>query len=209
MSAPTDPQPFSPGPPFCDPGRKDLILRSSDGAAFYVHRIVLSLTSPVFEDMFSVSQPDSKHGVPEVLMPHTAAVLERVLRFFYPGTQPVVETLGQLREILDILVDRYNVESVVALGRMHLRAYIAPQPVGAFAVAAHRGWNDLALEAAKACLKLPLRAWDRDPPEELRYITGTLYQRLIQYHYRCGQAGKQAISILSDDYPFRTHTNSG
>jgi hypothetical protein len=142
-------------------------------------------------------------------MPHTAVVLERVLRFFYPGTQPVVETLGQLREILEVLVDRYNVESVVALGQMHLRVYIVSQPVGAFAVAARQGWNDLALEAAKECLKLPLRAWDRDPPEELRYITGTLYQRLIQYHYRCGQAAKQATSIPSDGHPFRTRTNSG
>ncbi|KAF8184135.1 hypothetical protein K438DRAFT_1125187 [Mycena galopus ATCC 62051] len=86
MSAPTDPQPLSSGLPFCDRGRKDLILGSSDNAAFYVHRLVLSLASPVFEDMFNVSQPDSKHGVPEVLMPHTAVVLERVLRFFYPGT---------------------------------------------------------------------------------------------------------------------------
>ncbi|KAJ7839175.1 hypothetical protein B0H13DRAFT_1650320 [Mycena leptocephala] len=183
MSAPTDPPPFSPGSPFCDPGRKDLILRSLDGAAFYVHRLVLSLASPVFEDMLSLSQPDLKHGVPEVLMPHAAVMLEPVLRFFYLGAQPVVETLGQLREILEILVDRHNVESVIALGRMHLRAYIVSQPVGAFAVAAHQGWNDLVLEAAKECLKLPLRAWDRDPPEELRHIPATLYQRLIQYHY--------------------------
>jgi hypothetical protein len=116
-------------------------------------------------------------------MPRTAVMLEPVLRFFYLGAQPVVETLGQLREILEILVDRHNVESVIALGRMHLRVYIVSQPVGAFAVAAHQGWNDLALEAAKECLKLPLRAWNRDPPEELRHIQATLYQRLIQYHY--------------------------
>ncbi|KAJ7874651.1 hypothetical protein B0H13DRAFT_1894474 [Mycena leptocephala] len=70
------------------------------------------------------------------------------------GTLPT-STLGQLREILEILVDRHNVESVIALGRMHLRVYIVSQPVGAFAVAAHQG---LALKAAKECLKLPPRA---------------------------------------------------
>ncbi|KAJ6552949.1 hypothetical protein B0H19DRAFT_888920, partial [Mycena capillaripes] len=184
--------PFTTQPPFCDPSRGDLILRSSDGVAFYVHRLVLSLASPIFEDMFAVAQPDSKDedAVPEVRMPHAAGVLDRVLRFFYPGAQPIVEGLGQLREILEILVDRYNVESVVPHGRSHLRAYIVSEPVGAFAVAARHGWNDLAMEAAKECLKLPLRASDFEAPEELKYIPATLYQRLVQYHYRAGEVGR-------------------
>lgn len=59
-----------------------------------------------------------------------------------------------------------------------------------FAVAARHGWNDLALETAKECLKLPLRASDYDGPEELKYVPAILYQRLVQYHYRCGEAGR-------------------
>lgn len=122
MSGVADSPPFPPRPPFCDPSRGDIILRSSDGAGFYVHRLGLSLASPVFEDMFAVTQPDSKDedGVPEVHMRHIAVVLDRVLRFLYPGAQPLVESLGQLRESLEILVDRYNVQSVVPHGMSHL-----------------------------------------------------------------------------------------
>lgn len=125
--------------------------------------------------MFTVAWPDSKEEVPEVSMPHSGAVLDRVLRFFYPGAQPAVDNLGQLREILEIIIDRYGVESVVTHGRAHLRQYIVSQPVGAFAVAARHGWSDLAREAAKECLKLPLRASDYEAPEELRYVSGTTY----------------------------------
>ncbi|KAF8184125.1 hypothetical protein K438DRAFT_1974711 [Mycena galopus ATCC 62051] len=190
MSAPTDPQPLSPGLSLCDPGRKDLTLCSSDGAAFYVHRLVLSLASPVFEDMFDVSQPDSKQGAPEVLMPHTAVVLEWVLQFFYPGTQLVVETLGQLHEILEILIDTTLSRSLHSAGcaspRVH-RLAARRRLCGGCSSAMDRfssGGGKRMAEDAPA-------AWDRDLPEELRYITGTLYQRLMQYHYRCGQAGKQ------------------
>ncbi|OJT03115.1 hypothetical protein TRAPUB_6303 [Trametes pubescens] len=41
----------------------DLILRSSDNIDFHVHRIILTLASPVFAGMFTTPQPpDTNSG---------------------------------------------------------------------------------------------------------------------------------------------------
>jgi BTB/POZ domain len=45
----------------------DVILRSSDHVDFYVYKIVLSLVSPFFEDMFSLPQPPNRTEPPQHL----------------------------------------------------------------------------------------------------------------------------------------------
>ncbi|KAI0037504.1 hypothetical protein FA95DRAFT_1506898, partial [Auriscalpium vulgare] len=42
--------------PFDDP-HTDIILQSSDGTLFHVHKVILSLASPVFSDMLRLAQP--------------------------------------------------------------------------------------------------------------------------------------------------------
>ncbi|KAJ7739358.1 hypothetical protein B0H16DRAFT_1729451 [Mycena metata] len=83
---------ISPGPalflaqyPFANAPGADTILRSADGVDFYVHRAILSLVSPVFEMMFQLPQPDDAPAVPVIDVQELSAVLDRVLRFFYPG----------------------------------------------------------------------------------------------------------------------------
>jgi len=47
------------------PPDADVILRASGGKEFHAHKLVLSLASPVFRDMFSVPQPpQSPHNSP-------------------------------------------------------------------------------------------------------------------------------------------------
>ncbi|KAJ7681351.1 hypothetical protein B0H17DRAFT_894613, partial [Mycena rosella] len=173
--------------PFRDAGA-DLILRSSDGVEFHVYRAVLWLLSPVFRDMFTLPQPDSEPKVPDVRMPESGVVLHRVLRFCYPGAEPIVQTLGQLAEILEILVQRYDMKSMVPLGQVYLSRYIESDPLGSFAVAARHNWEGLVSSAAKKCLELPLRAPNYKAPEELKYISGTTYHCLIRYHHLAAEA---------------------
>ncbi|KAJ7442008.1 hypothetical protein FB451DRAFT_1057840 [Mycena latifolia] len=184
MSDPSPSTTLIPGPPFRDPGA-DLILRSSDGVEFHVHRVVLGLLSHIFRDMFALPQPDSETGIPEVRMPESGVVLDRILRFCYPGAEPVVQTLGQLQEILQILGDKYA-----------LRGFIQSEPLGSFAVAARHSWPELALAAARECLRLPLRTSCYQAPLELDCISGTTYHSLFQYHYRCGMAAQNVCQNL-------------
>lgn len=65
---------FIPGPPF-DSTDADVILRSSDGTDFHLHRVILSLVSPVLGAMFSLPQPDPAPKVPVVQVAEGAAML--------------------------------------------------------------------------------------------------------------------------------------
>ncbi|KAJ7154121.1 hypothetical protein C8R46DRAFT_1118734 [Mycena filopes] len=50
---------FAPRAPF-DDATADVILHSWDGADFHVHRLVLSLASPFFKDMFALPQSNTE-----------------------------------------------------------------------------------------------------------------------------------------------------
>ncbi|KAJ7191382.1 hypothetical protein GGX14DRAFT_481463 [Mycena pura] len=197
MSDAPVPPPFVSRAPFHGPGG-DVILRSSDGVDFYVYRIILSLTSPIFEHMFSSPQPQLESAtLPVVHMAESAIILDRSLRFFYPGAEPVVDNLDQLCDILELLIGKYDTQSLVHLGQRFLRDYIDAEPLGCFAVAVRQGWQDIAHTAARKCLSLPLLTPTYKLPDLWKHASGTAYYQLLQYHYRCGEAARAAWRDLS------------
>ncbi|KAJ7076994.1 hypothetical protein B0H15DRAFT_862767 [Mycena belliarum] len=186
---------FVPAAPFDDPNA-DVILRSSDGVDFRAHRLVLSLASPIFKQMFQLPQPQSEPEVPIIPLAESVLVLDRFLRFFYPGTESSVPNLEQLREILDIALIKYDMHSLASLGKQYLRSHISDAPVGVYAIACRYGWKDVALDAAKQSLQYPLRAFGA-PPIQLHHITAYHYHTLLAYHTRCGQVATAATSTLT------------
>ncbi|KAJ7140744.1 hypothetical protein C8R44DRAFT_866440 [Mycena epipterygia] len=165
---------------------------------FRVYRVVLSLASPFFKDMFSLPQDDTQPAVPVIPMPETALVLDRLLRFWYPGAEPVpIETLDNLREILEILLFKYDTPFITSRGKELLRGFIGAHPVAVFSIACRHQWRDVALEAAQSSLKLPLRLFDLAPPVELKYTAADTYHRLLQYHSECAKVAA-AVATKSD-----------
>ncbi|KAJ7328081.1 hypothetical protein DFH08DRAFT_967839 [Mycena albidolilacea] len=150
---------FIPGPPF-DSQDADVILRSSDDVDFHLHRAILSLVSSVLGYIFTVPQPDPAPIKPTVEVAEGSAVLNRALRFFYSGVQPVVETLNELGEINSVLVDKYDAESVIPAAKEHLKRYIVDDPLAAYVVAYTIRWEDLGIATARQTLKLRLRSID-------------------------------------------------
>ncbi|KAF8334628.1 uncharacterized protein EI90DRAFT_3288126 [Cantharellus anzutake] len=59
----------------------DVVLRSTDGIDFRVHKCVLSIASPFFSDMFNRLQTDS--GARTIEIGEDAAILDTILRFTY------------------------------------------------------------------------------------------------------------------------------
>jgi hypothetical protein len=124
-------------------------------------------------------------------MAESAVVLDRMLRLWYPGAEPAaIDTLDELKDVLDILISKYDVQSVGHTAKACLRQYLETQPVSVFAIACTHGWKDLARAAARESLKLPLLVLDYDDPPGINNITGRTYHRLLQYHYLCGVAAK-------------------
>ncbi|KAJ6507665.1 hypothetical protein DFH09DRAFT_1000133 [Mycena vulgaris] len=189
------PRAFAPRAPFDEPSA-DVILTSSDGIDFHVQRVVLSLASPVFKDMFRLPQPVDNPEIPRILMAESAVVLDRMLRFFYPGAEPVVSSIGDLREILDIAVLKYDIQYIVPVAKKYLQLYIDTHPIPAFALACRHEWKGLAIDAARSSLKFPVRSFGSDSPPELQYITGNNYHALLQYHAACSTASVATTSSL-------------
>ncbi|KAJ7618357.1 hypothetical protein DFH06DRAFT_1342633 [Mycena polygramma] len=79
---------FVPAFPFANAPGADAILQSSDGADFYVHRHILALPE---------STPAIPSIPPNIPLQENSAVLDRALRFFYPGVlQPPAMTLERV-----------------------------------------------------------------------------------------------------------------
>ncbi|KAJ7231052.1 hypothetical protein B0H12DRAFT_983047, partial [Mycena haematopus] len=176
----------------------DVILRASDGIDFYVHRTILSLVSPVFKTMFTLPQADDPSPTPAVIdVQEESAVLDRALRFFYPGTQLTVGTLEDLKEIIQVLISKYDMQCLALSAQKHLERYVSIAPVAVYVFAYLHRWEDLARAAVKETLKLPMRALDNDTPEGLNLIPADAYHKLLRHHYRCGIAAQKTTRDLS------------
>ncbi|KAJ7628240.1 hypothetical protein DFH06DRAFT_935119, partial [Mycena polygramma] len=169
--------------PFTNSPVADAILRSRDGADFYIVRAILRLVSPVFATMFSLPQPEA---TPEIDMDEDAATLDKVLRFIYPGTHPVVETMDALR-IIDLVIGEYDMQCEIPKAKQYLEKYCSSEYLAVYAVGAKYGWRDVAA-VAKESLKYPIRYFNAEPLPKLVRLTAVAYHHLLHYHYLCGQA---------------------
>ncbi|KAK7024444.1 hypothetical protein VNI00_016295 [Paramarasmius palmivorus] len=74
-----------------DANDADIILQTSDNIHFYFYRLILSLVSPFFKDMFALplsAEQKSSKGIPIVPVTEDSVTLDRTLRFVYPGMEP-------------------------------------------------------------------------------------------------------------------------
>jgi hypothetical protein len=63
-------------------------------------------------------------------MHEDAIPLDRALRFFYPATQPLVATLDELQESIEILISKFDMQCLIPSAKQHLERYIVSQPLG-------------------------------------------------------------------------------
>ncbi|KAJ7473603.1 hypothetical protein B0H11DRAFT_1338868 [Mycena galericulata] len=187
--------PFVPQSPF-DDRNADVILTSSDGIDFHVQRAILSLVSSFFNTMFTLPQPGDDPEVPSISMAESAVVLDRVLRFCYPGAEAVVDSISHLQEILELSLIKYDIQFIVPVAKKYLQTYVDDQPVAAFAIACRYKWEDLAMAAARRSLALPIRSFDLESPPELEYITAKDYHTLLKYHIACATAATNTTTDL-------------
>ena len=76
----------SPLVPFVVPGA-NLIIRSSDLINFRVHKPVLAMASPFFEDLLSLPQPSDSEiidGLPVVQVSEDSELLNSLISILYP-----------------------------------------------------------------------------------------------------------------------------
>lgn len=183
-----------------DDAKADLILRSSDEVPvhFRVFKIILSLASPIFADMFSIPSPsppsEKLHDEVQVvpLSEHSTA-LDIALRHIYPVKRPPKTDTLHCASILAEFSRKYEVEALYRFIIGYLRDGIEHDPVGVYAIAVTYGYGDIGADAARSCLNLP---YSDLQSSYLQYATAEHILELLKYHVACGQA---ASALASSD----------
>ncbi|KAJ7668287.1 hypothetical protein B0H14DRAFT_3073388, partial [Mycena olivaceomarginata] len=122
-------------------------------------------------EMFSLPQPPFEPDVPTLPMVESAVVLDR--------------TLG------------YDMQFIVPFAKRQLWEYIQEHPVAVLAIACRHEWKDLAREATKSSLSVPIRdVCDSPRPSHLNDMTANTYRSLLLYHSHCAQVARVPTSTL-------------
>ncbi|EIM88776.1 uncharacterized protein STEHIDRAFT_119597 [Stereum hirsutum FP-91666 SS1] len=171
----------------------DFILRAFDNVDFRVHKVILSVASPVFESMFALpdSKTDtqySKDGLPVLACPEPAAVLDPVLRFCYPTATPMLTELTALMPLYDA-IDKYCMESLLKTVEAGLISAVDQDPMVAYAFGCRHHLQPVITAAAKASLNTPVGELPFCP--DLERITAAQLYRLHEYHRACRDAASR------------------
>ena len=102
------------------PPESDVILRASGGKELHAHKLILSIASPVFRDMFSIPQPPTESSqLPIVDVDEPPEALEVFLRIIYPISNPPIDDIEKWAPVLR-LADKYDAGVVIDVHREYL-----------------------------------------------------------------------------------------
>ncbi|KAI6164551.1 hypothetical protein EDD17DRAFT_1561129 [Pisolithus thermaeus] len=175
-----------------------VILRTVDNVDFRFYKLLLSLASPFFANMFALPQPpplDSsadqmKYGLPIIPVSESSVILRKLLSF----CSPIYDTDVPALESLDIVMS-YDMKRV---GKFVVNMIVAPhflekEPMRVFAIACRYRAEEETTIAARYMLRFAV--WEPTYVAELDFISGSDYQRLVKYHADCGQAMTQLMRL--------------
>ncbi|KAJ7281373.1 hypothetical protein C8J57DRAFT_1297412 [Mycena rebaudengoi] len=176
----------------------DIILRSSDDVDFHVHKLILSLVSPVFKDMFSLPQgPDSNSGetvggLPVIRVAESQKVLHQILTWCDPRCNPTSALDADEMGILLAATDKYDMAPVTTriagAFQNNLSKLVEAEALRVFAIAYryknYTGMPELIKKAARETLKMKT-PFARVPMKDFNHIPGDVVQRLYVYHAAC------------------------
>ena len=194
---------------------------------FRVHKVILSLASPVFKDTFTFPQPPGQtlyeqHQLPVVEVLDPPEVMDTILRLIYPGVEPPKITELPTLSALFLIADKYNITSIYPTLREILKTflpgrylpdydlpghYIAGHPLWVYIIACRFGFSEEAKEAAKATR--PDSFVSSDDHVDLCHISSTDLFRLIQFVQERERNGRRKIKMLLDPMDMEQDTSCG
>ena len=130
----------------------DVVFRTADGVDFYVYKLVLSLASPFFADMFSLSETDGTNQnliKDPILVPECSKTFDYLLRLCFPVEEPVLRDLSCVVLVLDAAI-KYQLNKPTAIARALLKNFTDSDPSRVFAAACRLGLEEEARAAAMA-----------------------------------------------------------
>lgn len=183
----------------------DVILRSSNYVDFKVFKLLLSMTSPFFKDMFSLPQEavafcqdnNLKDGLPVIQVSEEAKILRVLLSLCYPTGVVDVPILDNLKDI-DLLLDtsiKYSFGQVESCLRAALVApeFLQNNALSVYAIANRHKLDEEAIQAARALTNLSAPILQSNCGSELEYLSAAHLLQLLQYHKICCAAAETSL----------------
>ncbi|KAL1941195.1 hypothetical protein VTO73DRAFT_7407 [Trametes versicolor] len=159
----------------------DLILRSSDNIDFHVHRVILTLASPVLAGMFSIPQPPViGSGRPVVNVSEDGEALDVLLRICYPEPpDPRLKSLDLICRVLGAAM-KYKMKAATVLAKnvIFKPRHLDSCPLKVFVIACRLGLEAEASIAAHRAIDMG-KVDDLCCPE-LDDISAGAYYRLLE-----------------------------
>lgn len=187
----------------------DIILRVTHGPDrrdFQVHKLLLSLTSPFFRDMFTLPQnspPTSTASVIDMTDPLRA--MEVILRLIYHAVDlPAINDLTLLWEVLTV-AEKYDFAIVRSRFRQSLVEFANSDPLRVYAIAYRLGYEDEMKIASSRSTSIHFPGLTK-LPEEFGSIPTNEYHRLILLHQRYRKR-VEAIVLAVNTVPFENPTS--
>ena len=183
----TSETPNSPSVPLClDIPDANFILQSSDHVNFRVHKSVLAMSSPFFQDLLSLPQPpldELVDGLPVLHVPEDSDLLNSLVSLLYPihRVKP-----GPYQKVFALLAacHKYDMEPIQRYIRDEVKRGTFPAPVkseafSAYALASSMGLGPEMEHAAGLTLRQVMTF--KSLGETLRQFRGPALCELIHY----------------------------
>jgi hypothetical protein len=161
----------------------DVVIRAAGALDFRAHKIILSLISPVFRDMFTLPQPpsDAPSTLPTVDVHDSPKAWENILRTIYPTQpNPTIDTLDDLESLI-FAAKVYEMRSVIEAHKKVLehREFVEKDPLRLYAIACACGFEDQATYVARNAELVTVTR--RSDPSDLKGLTFGPYCRLVSF----------------------------
>lgn len=213
------PFPSSASLPFDESSDGDVVLKSSDGVFFRTHKVILSLASPFFRDMFSLPQsgtpPDGTSNGPIIPFTESSETIDTLLRVVYPDEDPDLKFVHEIEGVVEAAI-KYDMSKCISIMRKKLILCASKEPIRVFMIACKNKLADVASAAAHLSLRRPiLYSFELGSvvlpfSAALEDITAGSLFRLIEYQRQCSKVANDAMSDLTwtrDDFAWKTKMN--
>ncbi|KAG8993634.1 hypothetical protein FRB90_000648, partial [Tulasnella sp. 427] len=125
-----------------------------DSTQFVVHRIILSLASPIWKDMFSIPQPpdSGQNPLPIIPVEEDPQTLETLLTVIYPLPSPRISSYDEAIKLVQAC-DKYFIDTsrldTVLHKVLRTKAALEADPLGVYALAWRLGLEEEAITASR------------------------------------------------------------
>lgn len=174
-----------------DPPHADVMLQSSNLVNFRVNKVVISVSSPFFADMFSLPQPPDIEvidGLPVVRLSEDAETLNSLLTMLYPIPSALPGSYDKALRVLSV-AQKYDMASVQSSIRFEIESWehdlirTGIEAFRAFAISSSAKLFPEMDFSARHTLDFPMTL--KYLSDELPLFEGWALRDLVRYRKRC------------------------